>query len=320
MKIVVADVDSVGSDLDFRIYDDLGETVYYGDSINDANAKERLMGAEVLLVNKSKISKEVIAQAPDLGLVCVFATGYDNVDTAACKEAGIKVANVVNYSTASVAQHTFSLLLYLMENMRHYDEFVKDGSYANQPHFCCLDIPFAELNGKTYGIVGMGNIGKQVARIATAFGANVIFYPSSGHSGYKEYPQVSFDELLERSDVISLHCPLSDKTRNLFNKEAFKKMKNTAYLINVARGAVVVEEDLYEALANGEIKGAGLDVLNPEPMKKDSMLLKIQDSGKLIVTPHMAWGSNEARSKCLDEVKQNVIAYQNGKNRNIVNE
>ncbi len=318
MKIVAADIDSVGSDLDFRIYDDLGEVSYFDDAINDENAAERLKDAEVLLVNKSRIGERVIEQAPRLKLVCVFATGYDNVDLEACRRHGVKLANVVNYSTSSVAQHTFALLFYLMENLRHYDEFVKDGSYANQPHFCCLDIPFSELDGMTYGIVGMGNIGRRVARIAAAFGAKVIFYPSSGRSDCYDYPQVSFDELLERSDIISLHCPLSDRTKNLFDRNAFRKMKKSAYLINVARGAVVVEEDLAEALINGEIKGAGLDVLSPEPMRRDSRLLEIQDSGRLIVTPHMAWGSSEARARCLEEVRQNVLAWQRGEERNIV--
>jgi len=206
-----------------------------------------------------------------------------------------------------------------MESLRHYDEFVKAGSYANQPHFCCLDIPFNELSGKTYGIVGMGNIGKKVASIATAFGARVIFYASSGHSDCTDYEQVSFDELLKISDVISLHCPLSDRTRDLFDKEAFDKMKKTAILINVARGAVVSEKALADALLEGKIKAAGLDVLNPEPMAKDSPLLQIQDSTKLIVTPHLAWASTEARSRCLMEVKKNVMAWQEGRSRNIVN-
>ena len=229
------------------------------------------------------------------------------------------MANVVNYSTASVAQHTFALLFYLMENSRHYDEFVKSGGYANQPHFCCLDIPFEELDGKVYGIVGMGNIGRKVAQIATAFGAKVIFYSASGSSTCTEYERVSFDELLSRSDVISLHCPLSDKTRELFNKDAFAKMKKNAILINVARGAVVNEQDLCDALVSGEIKAAGLDVLNPEPMAKDSPLLKIQDSGKLFITPHMAWGSTESRTRCLEEVKKNIQAFMAGTPRNIVN-
>ncbi|MBQ3796824.1 MAG: D-2-hydroxyacid dehydrogenase [Butyrivibrio sp.] len=319
MKIVIADKDSVGNDMDYSIYDELGEVTYYDDKVNDENAKERLAGAEVLVINKSIITDKLLDDAPDLKLICEFATGFDNANVPACNRHGVKVANIAGYSTPSVAQHTFALLFYLMESMRHYDEFVKSGDYANQSHFCCLDIPFHELEGMTYGIVGMGNIGRKVAQIATAFGAKVIFYSASGNSTCTDYEQVSFDELLERSDVISLHCPLSDRTRNLFNKEAFDKMKKTAILINVARGAVVSEQDLYEALTEGKIAAAGLDVLNPEPMAKDSPLLKIQDSTKLMITPHLAWASTEARERCLEEVKKNIIAWQAGTPRNLVN-
>ena len=319
MKIVIADKDSVGTDMDYTIYDELGEVTYYDDKVNEENAAERLKGANVLVINKSQITDKLLDDAPDLELICEFATGYDNANIPACDSHGVKVANVVNYSTASVAQHTFAMLFYLMENLRHYDEFVKSGAYANQEHFCCLDIPYEELEGKTYGIVGMGNIGRKVAQIATAYGAHVIFYASSGHSDCTDYEQVSFDELLERSDVISLHCPLSDRTRDLFNKEAFDKMKKTAILINVARGAVVVEKDLADALIEGKIRAAGLDVLNPEPMAKDSPLLKIQNSGTLIVTPHLAWASTEARVRCLAEVKKNIQAWIAGNPRNIVN-
>ena len=319
MKIVIADRDSVGTDMDYSIYDELGEVVYYDDKVTDENAKERLEGASILVINKSQITDALLDDAPDLELICEFATGYDNANIEACNRHGVKVANVVNYSTASVAQHTFALLFYLMESMRHYDEFVKSGDYANQPHFCCLDIPFHELDGMTYGIVGMGNIGRKVAQIAAAFGAKVIFYSASGNSTCKDYERVDFDELLRRSDVISIHCPLSDRTRNLFSGDVFDKMKDTAILINVARGAVVSEQDLADALLNNKIKAAGLDVLYPEPMAKDSPLLKIQDSTKLMVTPHLAWASTEARRRCLDEVKKNVQAYQRGEARNIVN-
>ncbi len=319
MKIVVADKDSVGNDMDYTLYDELGEVTYYDDKITEDNARERLAGAEVLMINKSAITDKILDDAPDLKLICEFATGFDNANIPACDRHGVKVANVVNYSTSSVAQHTFALLFYLMENMRHYDEFVKAGSYANQTHFCCLDIPFHELDGMTYGIVGMGNIGRKVAQIATAFGAKVIFYSASGNSTCTDYERVEFDELLSRSDVISIHCPLSDRTRNLFDKKAFDKMKKTAILINVARGAVVSEQDLYDALSEGKIQAAGLDVLNPEPMAKDSPLLKIQDSGKLVVTPHLAWASTEARRRCLEEVKKNVEAFMRGEMRNIVN-
>ena len=319
MKIVIADKDSVGTDMDYSIYDELGEVTYYDDKVTEENAAERLKGANILVINKSRITDKLLDAAPDLELICEFATGFDNANIPACDRHGVKVANVVNYSTASVAQHTFAMLFYLMENLRHYDEFVKSGEYAAQEHFCCLDIPFDELEGKTYGIVGMGNIGRRVAQIATAYGAHVIFYASSGHSDCTDYEQVGFDELLERSDVISLHCPLSDRTRDLFDKRAFSKMKKTAILINVARGAVVVEKDLSDALIGGEIAAAGLDVLNPEPMAKDSTLLKIQDSGKLIVTPHLAWASTQARTRCLDEVKKNIVSWMEGKPRNIVN-
>lgn len=319
MRIVVADTDSIGSDMDYSIYDELGEVVYYEDKVTEENAKERLKGAQILMINKSQITDKLLDDAPDLELICEFATGFDNANIPACDRHGVKVANVVNYSTASVAQHTFAMLFYLMENLRHYDEFVKRGDYAAQSHFCCLDIPYEELDGKTYGIVGMGNIGRKVAQIATAYGAKVIFYASSGSSDCTDYEQVSFDELLRRSDVISLHCPLSDRTRNLFNKDAFDKMKKNAILINVARGAVVSEQDLFDALDQGKIKAAGLDVLSPEPMAKDSPLLKIQDSGKLIVTPHLAWASTEARTRCLMEVKKNAQAWINGTPRNLVN-
>lgn len=319
MNIVVADKDSVGSDMDYTLFDELGEVTYYDDKITEQNSKERLKDAEVLMINKSAITDKILDDAPNLKLICEFATGFDNANIPACDRHGVKVANVVNYSTASVAQHTFALLFYVMENLRHYDEFVKDGSYANQPHFCCLDIPFNELEGKTYGIVGMGNIGRRVAKIATAFGANVIFYSASGKSTCTEYERVEFDELLRRSDIISLHCPLSDRTRELFNKDAFDKMKKTAILINVARGAVINEKDLADALLQNKIKAAGLDVLNPEPMAKDCPLLQVQDSGKLIITPHLAWASTEARKRCLEEVKKNVEAFARGESRNIVN-
>ena len=319
MKIVIADRDSVGTDMDYSIYDELGEVVYYDDKVTDENAKERLEGASILVINKSQITDALLDDAPDLELICEFATGYDNANIEACNRHGVKVANIAGYSTPSVAQHTFAMLFYLMENLRHYDEFVKSGAYANQEHFCCLDIPYDELEGKTYGIVGMGNIGKKVAKIATAFGAHVIFYASSGHSDCTDYEQVSFDDLLERSDVISLHCPLSDRTRDLFDKRAIQKMKKTAILINVARGAVVNDKDLYDALTHGEISAAGLDVLNPEPMAKDCPLINIQDSGRLIITPHLAWASTQARKRCLEEVKKNIVSWMNKTPRNIVN-
>lgn len=322
MKIVAAEIDSVGNDIDYSSLSKIGEVTFFKDKITEENAKERLGGADVLCINKSKITAEILDKIPNLKLICEFATGFDNVDIRECAKRGIKVANVAGYSTMSVAQHTFALLLYIMEELKDYDEFVKSGEYASQSHFCKLDIPFHEIDGLTWGIIGMGNIGRKVAEIATAFGAKVIFYSASGRTNHnsedEQYEMVSFDELLERSDVLSLHCPLSDKTRGIIDEEAFKKMKKSAILINVARGPVVNEDDLVKALEDGEIAAAGLDVLTVEPMKKDSPLLRIQDSKKLFVTPHMAWASVEARSRCVEEVAKNILAFEKGEARNIV--
>ena len=319
MKIVAAEIDSVGHDIEFSAIEGAGDVSFYNDKINTDNAEERLKDAEVLCINKTKITTDILDKAPNLKLICEFATGFDNANITECKNRGIKVANVAGYSTASVAQHTFALYFYVAEKLRHYDEFVKSGAYGAQSNFSCLDIPFHEIEGQVWGIIGMGNIGRKVAQIATAFGARVIFYSASGNSTCTDYERVSFDELLERSDVISLHCPLSDKTKGIMNKDAFKKMKKTAYLINVARGPVVEEQDLYEALEEGEIAGAGLDVLSVEPISKDNPLGKLMDSNKIIITAHMAWASTEARQRCVNEVGENIKAYARGENRNIVN-
>ena len=319
MKIVAAEIDSVGNDIDYSILEDLGDVFFYRDKITQENAEERLSGVEILIINKTGITEKILEKAPDLRLICEFATGYDNVNISACTQRGIKVANVVDYSSASVAQHTFAMFFYLQENLRHYDDYVRSGEYGVQKHFSCLDRPFSELEGQTWGIVGMGNIGKRVARAAQAFGAKVIFYASSGHSDCREYEQVSFEKLLTESDVISLHCPLTDKTRNLMDREAFSKMKRTAYLINVARGAVVNEQDLYEALVENRICGAGLDVLGIEPIAQDNPLVTISDAGKILITPHMAWASTQARTRCVAQVRENILAYGKGVKRNIIN-
>lgn len=319
MKIVIAELESIGKDIDFSYFNELGAVTFYPDKISDENAAERLRGVEVLAINKTRIDEALLDKAPSLRLICTFATGYDNVNTSLCRERGIAVSNVVGYSTSSVAQHTFAMYFYLAEHLRHYDEFVKSGEYAAQSIFTSLIRPFHELSGMTWGIVGMGNIGKAVASIAKAYGARVIFYSSSGKSSVKEYERVELNELLKRSDVLSLHCPLTDSTRGLINAEALGNMKSSAYLINVARGPVVDETALYNALLNNEIAGAALDVLSAEPMEADSPLAKIKDSSRLLITPHMAWASIEARNRCTREVYENIKAFMRGEHRNQVN-
>ena len=265
------------------------------------------------------MNETTLKDASNVKLICLFATGFDNVDLSYCKNRGIKVANVVNYCTATVAQHTLLLALALSEKIAFYDNYVKSGAYSAQDRFSNFDRTFYDLEGKTWGIVGMGTIGRRVAGLAQAFGCKVVFYSASGQSGCTDYERVEFDRLLQESDILSLHCPLSDRTRGLLNKDAFAKMKNTAILVNVARGPVVDTQALYDALVSGQIAGAGLDVLEQEPMAKDNPLAQIKDSTKLIITPHMAWASLESRTHLVEEVAKNIEAFLHGENRNVVN-
>lgn len=318
MRLVVLERNSVGTDIDVSCFERFGEVTYYPNTVAE-NAAERVKDADIVIVNKAPMNESTLNSAPNVKLICLFATGFDNVDLAYCKSRGIKVTNVVNYSTAAVVQHTLLLALALEEKLAFYDDYVKSDTYANQDRFSNFDRPFGEFEGKTWGIVGMGNIGRGVAKVAQALGCKVIFYSASGKSSCTEYERVEFDELLVQSDILSLHCPLSDRTRGLINKDAFAKMKKTAVLVNVARGPVVDTQALYEALTEGQIAAAGLDVLEKEPITKDNPLGKIKDSTKLIITPHMAWASTEARERLVDEVSKNIQAFLDGEERNVVN-
>lgn len=318
MKIVVLERNSVGSDISVDCFGDFGELVTYPNTL-DHQVSERVKDADIIIANKALLNEASLKDAANLRMVCEFATGYDNVDLAYCKSRGIRVTNAVDYCTDAVAQHTFAMLFYLMEHLRHYDDYVKKGEYGAQDRFSNFDLPFVELAGKTWGIIGMGNIGRRTASIARAFGCHVIFHSVSGRSSCTEYEHVTFDELLAKSDFLSLHCPLSDLTRDLIDKEALRRMKKTAILLNVARGPVVNNSDLYWALQNGEIAAAGLDVLEKEPITSDNLLGRIQDSNKLLITPHMAWATIEARTRIVTEVYQNIQAFLDGKERNIVN-
>ncbi len=318
MKLVVLERNSVGTDIDMGCLEKFGEVICYPNTVAD-NAAERVQDADIVIVNKVPMNESTLENAPNVKLICLFATGFDNVDLAYCKSRGIKVANVVNYCTAAVAQHTLLLAMALSEKLAFYDDYVKSGTYGAQDRFSNFDKPFNELEGKTWGIVGMGGIGHKVAGLATAFGCKVIFYSASGKSTCTEYERVELDRLLQESDILSLHCPLSDRTRGLINKEALSQMKPSAILVNVARGPVVDTQALYEALMEGKIAAAGLDVLEKEPISKDNPLNEIKDSTKLIITPHMSWASTESRERLVEEVAKNIEAYLDGKERNIVN-
>ena len=319
VKIVILERNSVGVDTPVDCFEELGEVTCYPDTTTAEEVRERTKDADIIVANKARLNEESLRESPDVKLICEFATGFDNCDLAYCNSRGIKVANVADYCTDMVAQHTFTLMLTLLQKLPHYDEYVKSGAYAAQDRFSNFDEPFTELAGKTWGIVGMGHIGKKVAQIATAFGCRVIFHSVTGKSTVTEYEQVDKDTLLRESDFLSLHCPLSDLTRDFIDKEALRKMKKTAVLVNVARGPVVNNTDLYDALMNGEIMAAGLDVLEKEPLQLSNPLSKIKDSNRLIITPHLAWASVEARFRCVNEAYLNAKAFLNGEPRNIVN-
>lgn len=317
MKIAILERDSLGIDVDMSEIENLGEVTVYA-STTVENAAEHIADADLIIANKLPLNEETLKNAGNLKFIAQTATGTNNVDFSYTNAKGIGVANVPSYSTDSVAQHTFALLLYLVEKMRFFDDYVKKGTYSNSSCFSCLEMIYPEITGKTWGIIGMGAIGQKVARIAEAFGCQVICYSASGRTYDLPYEQVSWDSLLERADILSVHAPLNEYTQGLMNYEAFCKMKNSAYFINVGRGPIVVEEDLLRALEEEKIRGAGLDVLCKEPLPIDSPLLRFQDSNRLIITPHVAWATSEARQRCVDVVAENIKAFLRGEEKNIV--
>lgn len=319
MKILILDGATFGEDIDISKFNELGEVIVYAESTKQ-QVLERLknVNPDAVIVNKIVMGKEEMYTASNLKIILEAATGYNNIDIECAKALNIRVANVAGYSTMSVVQHTFAHLFYLYEKMRYYDDYVKSGDYSNSTIFTNFGNVFNELAGKTWGIVGLGNIGRRVADVAKAFGCKVVYYSASGNTYDTEYEKVELDDLLKNSDIISIHAPLNKYTENLMNYENFKKMKNTAYLINMGRGPIVNEVDLAKAINEGEIAGAGLDVLTKEPMSADNPLLTIKDSNKLVITPHNAWATYEARVRLLDEIYNNLKSFINGEARNVV--
>lgn len=304
MKLVFLDAKTIGDDLDLSQFDQFGEVVKYSFSTPE-EVPGRVLDADVIIVNKILINEASIGTAKKLKLVCVTATGTNNLDKEYLDKRGIAWRNVAGYSTESVAQHTFAMLFYLLEHLRYYDDYAKNDHYTNDTIFTHFEKTFYELKGKTWGIIGLGNIGRRVASIATAFGANVIYSSPSGAAPQEGFHQVSLDLLLETADIVSVHAPLNKYTENLIDFSAFRKMKKSAIFLNLGRGPIVVEKDLKRALETDEIRAAGLDVLSEEPMCTDNPLRGFSDSNRLLITPHIAWASIEARTKLM-----NIIAEQ----------
>ena len=308
MKIVFLDAKTIGEDIDLSGFDRFGEVIKYGFSTPE-EARERTKDADVIVLNKVTINEASIGEAKNLKLVCVTATGTNNLDKEYLDQKGIAWRNVAGYSTETVAQHTFALLFYLLEKLHYYDEYVKSEKYVGDTTFTHFANTFHEISGKTWGIIGLGNIGRRVADIAKAFGCRVIYYSTSGKNTQDGYERVDFDTLLKESDVVSVHAPLDENTEGLMNAAAFEKMKSTAIFLNLGRGPIVVEQDLADALRRNSIAAAGLDVLSVEPMSVHNPLREIKDSTRLLITPHIAWASVEARTRLMKIIEGQIEEF-----------
>ena len=319
MKLVILDAYAENpGDLSWDWLKDLVDEYVIYDITPPDKVIERSLGADIIVTNKTVITKETIDSLPGLKFIAVLATGFNVVDCKAAREKGISVSNIPAYSTDGVAQLVFSLLLELTIGVGIHNQSVKNGDWVRSPHFCYWKTPLTELAGKTFGIFGFGRIGSAVAQIANAFNMKVIACTPNtrSYNGYGEVQFVSLDELLERSDVISLHCPLTPETTGLVNSEFLSKMKKSAFLINTSRGPVINEADLAKALNEGVIAGAGVDVLSSEPPKADNPLLKCE---KCFITPHIAWANFEARTRLMNIFRSNVEGFLSGNEINVVN-
>lgn len=316
MRIGVLDALTVGKDIDLSPLKVCGELIIY-DLTKPEEVAERVKDLDVVITNKVVLGKAELSGAKHLKMIALLATGYNNIDIQYAKENQIAVANVAGYSTESVAQHTFAMLLHLMEHLGQYDAYVKSKAYADSETFAYIAWPYNELSGKTIGIIGLGAIGKAVARIAEAFGMKIVYYSTSGkNDSGTSYKRLSLEALLAESDVVSIHAPYNERTHELIGYSQMAQMKKSAYLINVGRGKIVKEEDLAQALNEGLIAGAGLDVLEKEPIDHFNPLFKVEDKNKLLITPHIAWASVEARTRLIKEVVENIEAYKKAENRN----
>ena len=304
MKIVFLDAATMG-DVSFEPFRRLGDLTVYQTSTPE-EARARVKDVEVLLINKVLVDRQLIDSAPELKLICIAATGVNNIDVEYAASKGIPVRNVAGYSTDSVAQTTFMHLLSLIGGGPYFDNSVKGGSYSRSGMFTDPNWNWWELAGKTIGIIGMGNIGRKVAQIAEAFGMKVCYYSTSGTGHCKEYPCLELDELLRTSDVVSIHAPLNERTKDLIGREQLAMMKQTAYLLNAGRGASVVEADLAEAEDNGIIAGAGIDVFVREPLPEDHPYLKMKHPERMRFSPHIAWASVEARERLISMMADNI--------------
>jgi glycerate dehydrogenase len=318
MKLVVLDGYTLNpGDLNWEGIKKFGDLEVH-DRTPESLIVERCQGAEIIFTNKTPLREAVLSQLPDLKYIGVLATGYNVVDVDYAKTRGIAVANVPGYGTASVVQMTFALLLELCQHVQSHSDSVRQGDWAASPDFCYWNYPLIELEGKTIGIIGFGSIGQKVADIATAFGMNIMGFSRtrSDQSHRKNFKWAELNELLKESDVVSVHCPLFPETQGIINKDSLRLMKRTAFFLNTSRGPLMVDQDLADALNEGVIAGAGIDVLSVEPPSADNPLFKAKNC---LITPHIAWATKEARSRLMGIAENNLSSFLNQKPINIVN-
>ena len=318
MKIVILDGKALNpGDLSYDSLKQFGDVTIYDQTKTETDVIRRIGDSEIVLVNKVPITEAILDACPNIKLICVQATGYNIVDCKACAARGIPVTNVPTYGTAAVAQFTFALILEMCHRVGLHNHSVHQGDWAKADSFCYWLTPQMELAGKTLGIIGFGRIGQSVGKLAKAFGMKVITYNrSESEEGRKIADYVDLDTLFTQSDIISLHCPLFPETEKIINAANIAKMKDSAMLVNTARGGLVDEEALVEALESGKLRYAAVDVVSQEPMKTDNPLLKTR---KCIITPHIAWAPVESRQRLMDCVEENIRCYLKGKPQNVVN-
>jgi len=303
MKIVFLDRSTIGDDVDYERFDALGDVVFY-ESTAKEQTMQRVKDADIVVTNKVVIDRAIM-QESSLKLICVAATGMNNIDLEYAKEIDLEVKNVAGYSTQSVIQHTFSMLFYLLGHSRYYDEVVKDGTYSRSPIFTDVSQPFFEVKGKKWGIIGLGSIGRGVASIATAFGAEVFYYSTSGVNRTEDFQRTNLDEMLKSCDIITIHAPLNEKTDNLLDYKQLLTCKDGATILNLGRGGIV-NEDAVARIVDEKNIFFGLDVLTKEPMRENHALLSVKKRENLYITPHIAWTSVEARDRLIASVIENI--------------
>lgn len=307
-KIVVLDAATIGENSIFDSFANLGELRVFATTTAQETVAH-IADATIIITNKVIINQAIFDACPSIKLICLTATGMNNVDLPYAKEKGVIVKNVAGYSTESVVQHTFAMLLTLLQHTAYYSNYVSSKQYSNQNLFTHIGPGYMELNGRTWGIIGLGTIGRRVAEVASAFGCKVIYYSTSGKNNTNDYQRVSLEELLQTADIVSIHSPLNEQTRGLIGLEQLQMMKKNAYIVNVGRGGIIKEDDLAEALQNDKIAGACIDVMEKEPLPIQSPLLNESIQHKILITPHVAWVSDKALDSLMKLTYENVRSF-----------